>query len=198
MIDTCGIYRIVGPAGRYYIGQSVRLRKRWQHHLTFLRRGAHYNREMQSDFSSLGEQAFRFEKVLVCSPAMLTFYEQLCVDAAEPADVYNIRRLCVTSSFGIPASPERKAKISAALSGLKKSEEHKLRWTLAGGFKHTPESRRRMAKAAKGRKHSAESRAERGRTTHFRTPNPEMHARSSATRSLKAKVLRHGSAWVLF
>lgn len=192
-----GIYRINGPSGRFYIGQAVHFRKRWDHHLTFLRRGKHANRGLQDDFSSFGEDAFHFEKVLVCAPEMLTFYEQLCVDSADPSRVYNIRRLCVTSSFGIPASSERKAKISAALKGKTPAAVFQ-RMTLAGGFRHTPEARLKMSKALKGKKHSAESRAERSRTSRFRNPNPEMHAKTAATLSLKAKVLRRGSAWVLF
>jgi group I intron endonuclease len=192
-----GIYRIAGPSNRYYIGQAVNFRKRWQHHLVFLRRGNHANREMQADFTAVGEQAFRFEKVLICALQMMTFYEQLCVDAADPARIYNIRRLCVTSGFGVPASPERKAKVSAALKGRIPDAVFQ-RMTLAGGFRHTPEARLKMSKALTGRKQTAEQRAKRSRTSHFRVSNPEWKARSAATQSLKAKVLRRGTAWVLF
>ena len=53
---------------RSYFGRSVEVPKRWRAHLNMLRRGVHYNTEMQADFSAHGEESFTFEVLEIVTP----------------------------------------------------------------------------------------------------------------------------------
>lgn len=56
-----GVYMIVNDAsGRAYIGKATNLAVRFAAHRSNLRAGRHHCRELQADWLSLGEAAFRF------------------------------------------------------------------------------------------------------------------------------------------
>lgn len=58
----CGVYSIRHIlSGKRYIGSSVHVTGRWTHHRYHLRRGLHYNLEMQEDWNRDGENSFVFE-----------------------------------------------------------------------------------------------------------------------------------------
>ena len=44
-----GIYKITGPGGKVYIGQSKNIYERRKEHWAALEKGTHPNREMQRD-----------------------------------------------------------------------------------------------------------------------------------------------------
>jgi group I intron endonuclease len=84
MLKT-GIYKITDTTtGTFYIGSSKHIRRRCSNHRGDLRRGAHPNRYLQRAWNKHGEQAFRFDTVLLCAERDLLFFEQRCIDALAP------------------------------------------------------------------------------------------------------------------
>jgi len=200
-----GIYRIKvsrnNEPDKFYIGQTSHMRRRWVDHFRLLRLGTHWSPDLQMDFNELGQSAFRFEIVLICAKdrGILALYEQIILDSYEPTQVYNIWRLCSTSGLGTKASPERKAKIAAKITGLKRSVETKAAISRAQAWKKTPEGRLKLSAAQVNRlPMPAEERARRSLTTHFRNPSPEMHKKGGASLKLRALVLRKSTAWMLY
>lgn len=90
----CGIYQIVGPNGRRYIGQSINIRCRWHFHKKSLRRGTHTNGKLQNAWIKYGESAFLFRRLLSCCPVHLDYFEQLIIDGYDAVrSGYNIHPL---------------------------------------------------------------------------------------------------------
>ncbi len=201
-----GIYRIAINRNKlppkFYIGQGVNISKRWASHLHLLRRGDHWNGEMQADFVKYGIKSLAFEILIVCerNAEILALYEQSAVDAHDIDTLYNLWTKCTKTGAGTTASPERKAKIAAKITGLKRSKETKEAIGRAQAWKSTPEGRAKLSAAAKKRPHimSQEERDHRSKTTHFRNMKPESYAKAAATRALNKAVLENSTAWVLF
>jgi group I intron endonuclease len=203
-----GIYKISIDRGnlprRFYIGQAVHIAKRWSAHLYLLRAKKHWNDQLQQDFDQYGENSCKFEIALICdrNSDILAMYEQALVDFFGSTNLYNLWIRCVKTGAGTPASPERKAKIAAAIRGLRRSKETKERIGRVQAWKRTPEGRAKMSvalkAAAKNRPPmSDEERAHRSATTHFRNLPPEAHKRGAATRNLNKLVVKKNSAWML-
>src|SRR5215831_19133447 len=59
LLSNSGIYKILNSVtGKYYIGSATCIRKRWNVHLTHLRRGTHHSTHLQRAFNKYGEAAF--------------------------------------------------------------------------------------------------------------------------------------------
>lgn len=57
-----GIYRIINKEnGMIYIGQSKNIKTRWKNHLSDLKRNAHINLQLQSDYNKFGHECFEFK-----------------------------------------------------------------------------------------------------------------------------------------
>ena len=162
-----GCYRIVNHAtGKVYIGSAVNLQRRLSRHLTDLRYGRHDNQHLQRAFDKDGEDAFTFEVIAYCEPGSLLEWEQAFIDAGEPE--YNILRTA-GSRYGIPHTPETKAKMAATALGHMLSEESRAKISVATkGTKRAPfteEHRAKMSAALVGntrwlgKKHTPETRA---------------------------------------
>ncbi len=60
-----GVYKIVNlESGKYYVGSSNDLHKRWTQHLSCLRRGKHKNRHLQNAWNKYAEDVFAFVVVV--------------------------------------------------------------------------------------------------------------------------------------
>ena len=59
----CGIYKITGPEGRAYVGQTKDLWSRWNDHVKDLYNGEHTNRHLQHAWDAHGADAFVFELI---------------------------------------------------------------------------------------------------------------------------------------
>lgn len=188
-----GIYLIKGPASRFYVGQSGKIRQRWASHLRDLRAGRHHAPAMQSDFNEYGEESFSFEVALICSHEMLTFYEQSFVDAADPILIYNVRRLCVRSGLGVPASPERRARVAVSLTGIKRSDETRARIGAATRLRQTPEYQAKMSAAIKGFKHSPETRLKMSESKKGKKRPASVSEKRLVT--MAARAAERGSYW---
>lgn len=113
---NCGIYSIVSPSGKIYIGSSSNIDKRWKHHKYLLNRGDHHNKHLQNAWNKYSG-ALEFNILLVCDSPNLLDYEQQYLDFYQPA--YNIAKSSRKAFYGlgVKRSPETCEKISKALMG---------------------------------------------------------------------------------
>lgn len=64
--DAAGIYKITCTNnGRFYIGSSCNLYKRYKDHIGYLRRNAHFNKHIQNCFNKYGESSLIYEVVKI-------------------------------------------------------------------------------------------------------------------------------------
>jgi group I intron endonuclease len=163
MNTTCGIYGIVSPSNKFYIGQSIKIEVRWLHYssLDCIDQPKLYN--------SLLKYGVDNHKFLII--------EECCIDLLNERERYwqehydviksglNCKYVSTLEKSG-PLSEETKIKISIANKGrinkrknYKHSEETKRKISIANkgkssnGFtgKHTNESKRKMSESKKGR-----------------------------------------------
>lgn len=66
----CGVYMIKNKVnGKFYIGSSVDIQKRWINHRVDLRNNKHYSSLLQQDWSEYGEDNFEFLILEECDVA---------------------------------------------------------------------------------------------------------------------------------
>lgn len=87
-----GVYAIISPSGKRYIGSAKNCHKRWQEHLRLLRRGEHHSPALQRAFDKYGEAAMHFSRVEIVAPEDLLIREQANIDAFEFDSLYNVAR----------------------------------------------------------------------------------------------------------
>lgn len=137
---TCGIYMIIFPSGRFYIGSSKAIERRFACHLRELRSGRHQNKKLSSAFAKYGEDRMALQLLTTCKEAELLIREQEAIDLLSPA------LNCSMIAGKVDWNEETRAKLSSSKRGKFPSEE----------------ARERMRKAQTGKKRSAES-IEKGR-----------------------------------
>ena len=160
--QTSGIYAIVGPEGKRYIGQSLNVASRLRSHLMYLTRGRHGNAYLQRSWDRHGPTAFYFEVLCEVDHRMLTTMEQHWMDHYRGRGrLYNICPVA-GSPRGMKHSLETRQKIGAASSARKRSEETKAKMRAAmTGRSPSLEQRAQISATLTGRKvgpHSAETR----------------------------------------
>lgn len=141
-----GIYKIVNKAnGRYYIGSSKDIHRRWLQHQRELADRTHHNAHLINAWHKYGKDSFEVAVLEEVSIDKLYEVEQRYLDicAANPSEAYNLN---YAPDGGRP-SEESIRKISEKLKGRVFTEEHK----------------RRIGKAMIGRPYSEETRAKIGR-----------------------------------
>lgn len=179
-----GIYRIVNTInGKFYLGSTNNLFRRWQDHRKELRRKAHHSITLQRAWDKYGESTFVFEVIELVLPPFLLEREQYWLDKLHPYGKkgYNIsqsaqsptlgrkyspescERLRIshlgnTSHLGFKHSPEALVKIGAANKGRIRTPEtiEKIRVGLIGR-ECAPETREKIGNAKRGQKHSPET-----------------------------------------
>lgn len=86
-----GIYKITNIVnGKFYIGSSVNIRKRWISHKCDLNKQRHHNRHLQFSFNKHGFDCFKFEVLEQCSRELLKDTEQKYLDRIDNDKCYNI------------------------------------------------------------------------------------------------------------
>lgn len=142
---SSGIYAIISPSGKRYIGSAVNFKNRWQEHIRQLRKGIHHSPALQRAFVKYGEVAFQFSILEECAREQLLSFEQKHIDAWPFDQLYNI---CPSagSALGVKRSAATRARISASKKGQP-------------GWAHTAESRKRVADANRKRTLSEATRA---------------------------------------
>lgn len=86
-LNISGVYKITNTVNqKFYIGSTVDIQKRWNHHLVFLRRGKHHNRHLQRAFVKYGECVFTIEALerTERSRTVLMSREQFYLDTLQP------------------------------------------------------------------------------------------------------------------
>jgi len=192
----CGIYRIRNVvSGRFYVGSSEDVYRRFEAHRRHLRKGAHKNIGLQASWNKHGEDVFRFEILVRPAQADLRAVERrmLVPLLSHPLCCNMHDETYVHPRTGVPHSDETRAKISAKVQkavaegrGGKfiPSEETRAKMSAAlkgnqnaKGHVRSDEHRRKLSEANKGnknwlgKKHSPESKTKMGRAVLAITPD---------------------------
>jgi len=116
MKKVLGIYKIENlKNGRIYIGSSIDIIHRWNHHKSFLRRNAHSNPLLQNSWSVHGETSFEFSVLEeVADRESIYDREQWYLDnVVEWGQDYNLSKYADVHAEGRIMSEEMKRKVSA-------------------------------------------------------------------------------------
>lgn len=205
-----GIYSIKHKeSGKQYIGSTFDIRRRWNNHLSLLKRGKHHSPILQHAWDKYGESAFEFEILEQCEEDDLIAREQVYINNIHPS--YN----CVPvagSRRGVPLSSEQIAKMSARLKGRPLSIEtrNKISKALRGkprpktkgrplserhrinignavrGKRRSPESRSRLSVSLMGHSVSKETREKIGMAQRGRVASLETRMKMSVSRKGKS------------
>lgn len=159
---SCGLYKIKClNNGKFYIGSSNNIEKRWILHLSKLRNNKHENPVLQNCYNKYGLCSLHIEIILVCLESDLLSEEQKIIDNLfdNQKKCMNISRLAnkPPSCKGKTLSQSHKRKISASNTGKKRSEETRqkikdkrlLQICPRTGYKASEETKHKMREANK-------------------------------------------------
>jgi group I intron endonuclease len=99
-LSVTGSYAIVCKKnGRRYIGSAPNIRKRFREHLFLLKRGVHWNLNLQADWNKFGDSQFDFILIEFCKTRKASFEaEQKAIDHWWPkGKLYNYQPLSTSS-----------------------------------------------------------------------------------------------------
>lgn len=134
--DT-GIYAIISPSGKQYIGSAVSFKKRWWLHIKDLRGGTHHSPMLQRAWDKYGEANMVFKVLVLCPITDLLVVEQSKIDAIRPE--YNVCQIA-GSAQGLKRSALTRDRLSKALIGRPKTEMARMQmsaaWTIDRKNKH--------------------------------------------------------------
>lgn len=158
---TSGIYLIVNCINnKLYIGSSCNIKQRWFEHKNELRKNIHCNDRLQKAWNKYGEENFGFSILEQTSVEQLIECEQFWIDYTKCYDRdigYNLR-IKAENNSGIKWSDEHKIKISIAKKGKLFTEEHKRKLSEAQiGRKYSSKTIEKMSISAKNRKSTKRS-----------------------------------------
>ncbi len=86
-----GIYNIIHKeSGKYYIGSSKDIKKRFNRHLNELKRNIHHNIYLQRAWNKYGGKSFEFKIVEHCDKEVLFEKEYLHIDRGDNKLLYNL------------------------------------------------------------------------------------------------------------
>ena len=124
-----GIYKITNKVnGKFYIGSSANINKRWGRHQHQLECGKHPNKHLQSSWNKHGANNFTFEVLLEVKVELLLEKEQELLDKTKCYNNqigYNIAKFAGASMRGRKQTEEAKRKMSQFRKGKKKNAEWK-------------------------------------------------------------------------
>ena len=135
-----GIYKIINKInGKYYIGSSKNIQRRWNEHKSELNRGIHQNSYLQNSWNKYGENNFHFVIEKEVPKQTLIMEEQKYLDKIKN----NRRKICYNLEFQTHGSPcENKSSKLKMIRSLKKYYETHSSPFL--GKHHTEETKLKM------------------------------------------------------
>lgn len=120
-MPTCGVYKITNLVnGKVYYGSSCNVMLRFSNHRSRLRRGNHHNIHLQRSWDVYGESSFEFRVVEECSLEMRLQLEDTYIKSLPKELTYNQGGKVSGTRAGQKNSPEHRARISAALAGVRR------------------------------------------------------------------------------
>ena len=155
-----GIYKIVNKVnGKYYVGSSIDVKKRWREHVSDLQRGNHKNRHLQRSWNKYGKDNFTFVFVEQTLDILSAEQKYLTIAHGELFKTYNMCWNAKAFWRGRKHTTQAKIKISKANIGriLSLETRNKIRQSKLGEKhpyfgKHLPKSHRiKIGKAVKGK-----------------------------------------------
>lgn len=91
-LSRSGIYKITNLVNKkIYIGSSTNIRKRFNKHISLLRKNTHKNPDLQLDFNIGEENSFKFDVLEFCDKESLLEREQYYINANDFNNLYNIK-----------------------------------------------------------------------------------------------------------
>ena len=85
-----GVYAIISPSGKRYIGSALDFAVRWRKHKRDLKAGRHHSPALQHAANKYGLDALRFEVIAYVARESLIVREQAEIDAYGMANLYNV------------------------------------------------------------------------------------------------------------
>lgn len=137
--NICGIYKIESPSGRIYIGQSVDIESRWNHHKGM--RDAYKQTILYRSFAKYGADKHSFEILEECPKEKLNERERYYIEKYDTFETKHGLNLTKGGDHAV-LSKRTRDKISRAKKG--KPIPHLI------GFKHSQETKEKLAELAKG------------------------------------------------
>lgn len=167
MAKESGVYKIVNEEnGKYYIGSSKDMRRRWREHKRLLNKGTHINSYLQNAWNKYGEASFSFAIIKKCDPGSVIEMEQKLLDDIFEDDTSNAKSYNISHSAcgGIvwkgEYPEEARKKLSKKMKNRVVTEETRKKMSEAfTGRVVSPEARRNISLAAQGRVISEETKA---------------------------------------
>lgn len=168
MPAVSGIYKILCvPTGKFYIGSSNNVKRRWGEHRKRLRQGSHPSAHLQNAWNLHGEASFEFVVLELTPVEILLSREQVWLDSTKSYERkigYNSALRAEAPFQGKKYSVETRAKISAAV---------KAQWSF-------PATRVRQCAAMKKALSDPAVRARKSSSAKARCSTPEARAAQSA------------------
>lgn len=155
-MNESGVYAIITPSGRRYIGSAVNFARRWAVHRWHLRQGSHHNPGLQAAADKYGVEALRFEILEHVSPVQLLAREQAHIDTLGVRNLLN-GAPTAGSQLGLRHTPETRTTYSVTRKGRKIAgwtDERRARMqaVLDARGPASAATRAKMAEAKRGRK----------------------------------------------
>lgn len=171
-------------SGKVYIGQTINIRKRWESHRHYLKRGTHRNHHLQRSWAKHGAEAFVFE---VCATPLPGLPLEVALNDLEIEVLRQTPNAYNLNEVGEPrmkASAETRAKLSAERLARWQDPEYHARLVESQKKAHaemTPEERAARGQAISEGQSAPEVKAKRSAISKAMWENPE-HQRTQSER----------------
>lgn len=168
-----GVYKIINTVnGKFYIGSSEKLTKRFAQHISELKSRKHHCGHLQKAWDKYGEQNFKLEILVKCPKEYVLKLEQWFIDNLKPE--YNICPIA-GSAKGRKLTELHKEKLRQANLGKAFTEERIKNITEGRRKADNPEFREKQRINATGKLKSQESKDKNSISQKEKLKNPEVY-----------------------
>jgi group I intron endonuclease len=148
---VAGVYKITNMVnGKFYIGSSLNISKRWEKHRYELRKNKHCNRHLQSAWNKYGDENFKFEVIAeIKDKDMILPVEQLYIEMTKCyiSEIGYNKDVIAKSSYGyVTTKNEEIIKIDSERRLRKKKNPNPNK-----GVKLTDEQKGKISKGSRGK-----------------------------------------------